>query len=77
MLLLFLGRNGRGVKQDKENNAERKQLGEGWGSREGTKDKRKKKKKKEGETLFQAVKMNLHKFLFLFFEEYLHKSMGE
>lgn len=36
-----------------------------------------KKKKKEGETLFQAVKMNLHKFLFLFFEEYLHKSMGE
>ena len=43
---------------------------------EGTKgEKEGKKKKREGETLFQAVKMNLH--ISFFFGEHLHKSLRD
>ena len=72
--MLFWKEWKRGESRIKEIMTERRELGEGWGRNKRRKG-RKKKKKREGETLFQAVKMNLH--ISFFFGEHLHKSLRD
>ena len=73
--MLFWKEWKRGESRIKEIMTERRELGEGWGRNKRRKGRKKKKKKREGETLFQAVKMNLH-ISFFFWRTFTQKFEG-